>query len=228
MKYNEYVEVCDKALEKGNKLGPLPSTNFQVLKKRFECQRHVNIGSFAPGLGKDLVEDRYKVVWLWNSSDLNFEDVTTCEVFDFRQNAWRHVCLASPYPIFYVDPAYVEGTLYWLADWTTKDEVINIVTFDLQREKFDVIRQLPFNGWHKNNVDLCNANKRLCASVLKSGTYFVWFFNKDEKNWLKFFKINVEDHFQENDIMFMSDSAITPLALLNGEILFLDSRSDMT
>ncbi|KAG2300234.1 hypothetical protein Bca52824_036706 [Brassica carinata] len=51
------------------------------------------------GFGKDKVRGTYKAVWLFNSSEFDLDNATTCEVFDFTTNAWRYVLPASPYRI---------------------------------------------------------------------------------------------------------------------------------
>lgn len=66
------------------------------------------------GFGKDIFTGTYKVVWLYNSSELGFENMTTCEVFDFSTNSWRYVTPASPFRVLTLpDPIFVDGKLYW-------------------------------------------------------------------------------------------------------------------
>lgn len=43
------------------------------------------------GFGKDTVTGKHKMVWLYNSLELDLDGQTTCEVFDFATNTWRHV-----------------------------------------------------------------------------------------------------------------------------------------
>ncbi|WZZ19226.1 hypothetical protein YC2023_112315 [Brassica napus] len=65
------------------------------------------------GFGKDKVTGTYKPVYLYNSHDFKLGNVTTCEVFDFRTNAWRYVVPSSPYRIFgHYEPVYLDGSLY--------------------------------------------------------------------------------------------------------------------
>ncbi|CAH2038285.1 unnamed protein product [Thlaspi arvense] len=69
------------------------STYQQLLSKKFRYP------SPELGFGKDKVRGTYKPVWLYNSSELGLDNVTTCEVFDFSTNAWRYVVPASPFRI---------------------------------------------------------------------------------------------------------------------------------
>ncbi|CAH2061300.1 unnamed protein product [Thlaspi arvense] len=93
------------------------------------------------GFGKDKFTGTYKPVWLYNSSEICRENVTTCEVFDFTTNAWRYVTPAAPCRVVGCpDPVFVDGSLHWF----TACKETKVVSFDLHTEAFHVICKAPF------------------------------------------------------------------------------------
>ncbi|CAH8381080.1 unnamed protein product [Eruca vesicaria subsp. sativa] len=69
------------------------------------------------GFGKDKLIGTYKPVFLTKSSGFGFDNVTTCEVFDFITQLWRYVHPAFPLTTNpHTDPVYLDGSLYWLTD----------------------------------------------------------------------------------------------------------------
>ncbi|KAL0884879.1 hypothetical protein Bca101_008860 [Brassica carinata] len=58
----------------------------------------------------------YKLVWLYNSFPFPpNEGVTTCEVFDFRTNAWRCLTCTPSYRIYGV-PESANGSVFWFTE----------------------------------------------------------------------------------------------------------------
>ncbi|KAG7572145.1 F-box domain [Arabidopsis suecica] len=127
---------------------------------------------YKPGFGKDIVKGTYKPVWLFNSSELGLDNVTTCEVFDFSTNAWRYVVPASPYQILPLQrPVYLDGSLYWLTGCVDA----KVLSFDLHTETFKVISKAPFTHVpDPNNVILCILDNRLCVSEKDWPTQDIW------------------------------------------------------
>ncbi|CAH2038313.1 unnamed protein product [Thlaspi arvense] len=123
------------------------------------------------GFGKDKVRGTYKPVWLYNSSELGLDNVTTCEVFDFSTNAWRYVVPASPYPIHpYSRPVYLDGSLYWL----TGCKETKVLSLDLHTETFQVICRTPYSHVHYNHIIMCILDNRLCLSYREHYTQEIW------------------------------------------------------
>ncbi|KAG2238212.1 hypothetical protein Bca52824_092523 [Brassica carinata] len=125
------------------------------------------------GFGKDKLKGTYKPVFLYNSSGLGLDNVTTCEVFDFSTNAWRYVHPAAPYRINVDhDPVYLDGSLYWF----TKCEETKVLSFDLHTETFQVICKAPFSHAHDDphSFSMCILDNCLCVSDSNWPTQDIW------------------------------------------------------
>ncbi|CAN7096743.1 unnamed protein product [Brassica rapa subsp. narinosa] len=106
------------------------------------------------GFGKDKVTGTYKPVYLYNSHDFKLGNVTTCEVFDFRTNAWRYVVPSSPYRIFgHYEPVYLDGSLYDLIKEETEHHHVHPRrSFVCVRESLAHPRDMVVR-WRQQDVD---------------------------------------------------------------------------
>ncbi|KAL1197099.1 F-box/LRR-repeat/kelch-repeat protein [Cardamine amara subsp. amara] len=164
------------------------------------------------GFGKDKFTGTYKLVWLYNSSEISLENATTCEVFDFSTNAWRYVTPAAPYRVVGgPDPVYVDGSLHWF----TECKETKILSFDLHTEAFQVISKAPFANVHADMMVMCNLDNRLCVSEMKRPNQVIWSFNSANQTWHQMFSIDLEatSHWLGN---FPYAAALAPLTLLDG------------
>ncbi|CAA7031157.1 unnamed protein product, partial [Microthlaspi erraticum] len=163
------------------------------------------------GFGKDRFTGAYKLVCLYNSSEISLENATTCEVFDFSTNAWRYVTPASPYRIVGCpDPAFVDGSLYWFTDCAET----KVVSFDLHTEAFQVVAQAPFyDDPDPDEFVMCNLDNRLCMSRIFWDIQVVWSFNSGNKTWDKMCAIDLVSTYACFKIP-SSAAALSPLTLL--------------
>ncbi|KAJ4882745.1 F-box/LRR-repeat/kelch-repeat protein [Raphanus sativus] len=200
---------------------PLPLSRLQQLIIS-QGQSYVNTkhGLFKLGFGKDIIIGTYKLVWLYNSSEIDLDkNATTCEVFDFVSNAWRYVTPSAPYRVVGVaDPVFVDGSLHWLTDC----EETKVVSFDLHTEAFQVISSkppFPANS-HDDNpyaMVLCNLDNRLCVSHMKSPDQVIWSLNSGNKTWEKIYSI---------DLVMTSILYDCPTVCAFRPLLFLDAKTN--
>ncbi|XP_010480817.1 PREDICTED: F-box/LRR-repeat/kelch-repeat protein At1g09650-like [Camelina sativa] len=149
------------------------------------------------GFGKDNLRDTYKPVFLYNSSELGLDNVTTCEVFDFSANSWRYVVPASPHRIIASrEPLYFDGSLHW---FTEGQDETKVLSFHLHSETFQLISNtpLPFPGRvHPEDIALCSLSNRLCVSLKTDLLQLIWSFaprnnNNNDKTWVKLYTIDL-------------------------------------
>ncbi|XP_056841776.1 F-box protein At1g11270-like [Raphanus sativus] len=191
-----------------------PLSNYeQLLRERFFCP--------TPGLGfgKDKVMGTYKPVYLYNSSEFDLDNITTCEVFDFRTNAWRYLVSASPYRIrSFQKPVYFDGSLYWL----TACEETKILSLDLHTETFQVICKAPFaHARGRFDVFISILDNRLCVSRRKYTTQVIWSLDSSggTKTWKKMCSLNLT-----NTLSWFGECHLLPIAILDKNKLLLHSH----
>ncbi|RID48698.1 hypothetical protein BRARA_I05194 [Brassica rapa] len=180
------------------------------------------------GFGKDKVTGTYKPVYLYNSHDFKLGNVTTCEVFDFRTNAWRYVVPSSPYRIFgHYEPVYLDGSLYDLIKEETE-----LLSLDLHTETFQgickgpFVRPLPYNPY---SITMCILDDRLCVSEKVWPIQEIWSFDGANKTWMKMCSINLTRSvflFEENSLVRSSMSQL-PIAILDKNRLLLRGNYDL-
>ncbi|WZZ22133.1 hypothetical protein YC2023_123520 [Brassica napus] len=178
------------------------------------------------GFGKDKVRGTYKPVWLFNSSEFDLDNATTCEVFDFTTNAWRDVLPASPYRILDGPrPVYFDGSLYWL----TECKETKLLSFDLHTETFKVICNAPFSHVPDPRfVVLCILDNRLCVSLkfYPTKTQVIWSLGGCNMmmTWKQMCSIDLtETTF--HDPPYFPRPALLPIAIVDETILLLGYRS---
>lgn len=176
------------------------------------------------GFGKDICTETYKLVWLYNLSEVDLEDATTCEVFDFNTNTWRLV-ESSPYRIVGdQSPIYLYGSLHWLIFETNNE--IKILSFDCHTEVFQVISESPITQEDESRVIMCNLNNRLCVSEKKWPTQDIWTLNTSNTTWEKIYSLDLSSCLDG----LLSDEMwpiACPLAVLkNKKVLLFDEYDD--
>ncbi|CAH2034808.1 unnamed protein product [Thlaspi arvense] len=169
------------------------------------------------GFGKDICTKTYKLVWLCNS--LQIDPPTTCEVFDFNIDTWRHV-ESSPYRIL-VDhnPTYVDGSLNWFISKSSTE--INVISFDCHTEIFQEISGYPLTQEDETQIIMCNLNNRLCVSEKKWPTQDIWTLNcSNMMTWEKMYSLDLSS-CPDGLLSGERRPIAGPLAILNNKKLLL-------
>ncbi|CAN8270122.1 unnamed protein product [Cochlearia groenlandica] len=153
------------------------------------------------GFGKDKFTDTYKLVWLYNSFELGLEDITTCEVFDFRTNAWRYVT-GSPFRVLDNQiPLYFDGSIHWFTDEHI-GETTKILSFDLHTETFHIMLETPFVVQAEyiriclNKIIMCELDNRLCVSRKEWPKQEIWSLNNSNMTWEKIYSLKLKNDFK--------------------------------
>ena len=89
---NRHPSVVFNPATRWRRSFPLPRVQPLIIS-HFKARSNLFCYTQEPqlGFGKDKVRGTYKPVWLFNSSEFDLDNATTCEVFDFTTNAWRYV-----------------------------------------------------------------------------------------------------------------------------------------
>ncbi|ESQ33635.1 hypothetical protein EUTSA_v10009680mg [Eutrema salsugineum] len=200
----------------------VPRANLQALL----CQRYGDNELYLLGFGKDIRTKTYKLVWLYNSFELDLEGATTCEVFDFNINTWRHV-ESSPYRILGdQNPIYVDGLLNWFIFKSNTE--IKIISFDCHTEIFQEISESPITQYADEcRIIMCNLNNRLCVSEKKWPTQDIWTLKCSDMmmTWEKMYSLNLSscpDGLLSDEMWPIA----CPLAVLNNKKLLLFDEDD--
>lgn len=130
---------------------------------------------------------KYKMVWLYNSEELDLDGQTTCEVFDFSINTWRHV-IGSTHCVRTAPPVHLDGSLHWLTLQCNGET--KIVYFDLHTEVFQVTSEIPIAHADPDRTVMCSLNNRLCVSERKDNSQDIWSLNS-HKVWEKTYTMNL-------------------------------------
>uniref|UniRef100_A0A1J3F2T9 F-box/LRR-repeat/kelch-repeat protein n=1 Tax=Noccaea caerulescens TaxID=107243 RepID=A0A1J3F2T9_NOCCA len=210
---------------------PIPLCKFhQLVIDLGESYYELRHGLFKVGFGKDVLTGTYKLVYVYNSSEIGLENATICEVFDFSTNAWRYVTPSAPYRIVGCpDPVFVDGSLHWFTDC----EETKVVSFNLHTEAFQVMAKTPFANAHPRDIVMCNLDNRLCISgFVLPDKQVIWSFNSGNNTWDKVYSIDV----YSTSVFFNipSDFALSPLTLLDvkkkkkKKLLFHDRADNQT
>ncbi|VYS48042.1 unnamed protein product [Arabidopsis thaliana] len=194
-----------------------PLSNLQQFIIDKFCKEEYDFPNPSLGFGKDKLNGTYKQVWLYNSSEFHPENVTTCEIFDFSNNAWRYIHPTSPYRInHYQDPVYFDGSLHWL----TECKESKILSFHLHTETFQVLCEVPFlPGRDTVGDSMCILDNRLCLSEINGPAQLIWSLDSSAGNkmWKKLCSID-----------FISFSyPLVPIAILDETKLFLQGRNTL-
>lgn len=172
--------------------------------------------------GKDISTGNYKMVWLYNSFDLNLRGPTTCEVFDFTTNTWRYVNGSTHRIRDYGCSTYADGSVYWITTDKFEKET-KILSFNLQTEVFQVMSETPIIHAYPHWTIMCSLNSCLCVSVLTDTSQEIWTLNP-HKTWEKQFSINVGiESFWFGKVI----RPISPVVMLEGKKLLLQDNSDI-
>ncbi|KAG2297771.1 hypothetical protein Bca4012_008968 [Brassica carinata] len=164
---------------------PLPLSRYQILNPTNVPLKLVATAALVKAVD-------YKLVWLYNSFPFDPNGVTTCEVYDFRANAWRYLTSTPNYRIYSTKPKSANGSVFWFTELFNSFE-INVIAFDIHTEKF---RLLPkFDLVTSSSVpyhnSMCILDDRLC--ILKTtGTLDkeFWRLKSSEDMWEKIFRID--------------------------------------
>ncbi|CAG7867806.1 hypothetical protein BRARA_F00033 [Brassica rapa] len=119
---------------------------------------------------EDLVD--WAKLWLHNINDNN---TSSCEVFDFGAKQWRQV--NPPRPDHRIEPdrepVFANGWLYWFCQDKTK-----LVAFDLHMETFRVVRNpsSPSSSVVEMHLGCIDDDRRLIwvSEINKDGMQHVW------------------------------------------------------
>ncbi|CAH8352146.1 unnamed protein product, partial [Eruca vesicaria subsp. sativa] len=156
----------------------LPRAKIQQINRIRESQNSKVRRSYL-GFGKDIVTSKYKMVWLYNSKGLDLDGETTCEVFDFTTNTWRHVN-GSSYQIYEQlksQPLYLNGSLHWFTVVESHGK-IKMICFDLHTEVFQLMSEIPIATTWAHRIILWSLNNGLCVSEMKNdGIQDIWSLN---------------------------------------------------
>lgn len=115
--------------------------------------------------------------------ELGLDGDTTCEVFEFTTNTWRHVT-GSPHRIcddnFNCGPLYLDGSLHWFT--VQVDGKTMITYFDVHTEVFQVMPEIPIVHASPQDIIMCSLNNLLCISEKKINRQDIWSLNS-HKVW---------------------------------------------
>ncbi|KAL1221091.1 putative F-box protein [Cardamine amara subsp. amara] len=147
------------------------------------------------GFGKDSVNGRYKLVWLYNNCP---STTTTCEVLDLEEKKWRFVntiTLDHHSILGNQNPAFANGSLYWLTGNNLGYPTMNtkLIVFDIHTEVFQVIPTPPFitRDASSGHIVLCNLHGRLCISKLKGDCKQEFWWRVKNNTWEKIFSVDL-------------------------------------
>ncbi|CAF2115929.1 F-box protein At1g11270-like [Brassica napus] len=193
--YEQSASVVVNPATRWHRSFPLSNVQHLIIEKNNKSEVAYPLPRL--GFGKDKVTGTYKPVYLYNSFEFKLDNVTTCEVFDFRTNAWRYVVPSSPYRILgHYEPVYLDGSLYYL----TKEETevlpfsfpaetsfeVKLLSLDLHTETFQVICKAPFVQPHSSDlysITMCILDDRLCVSEKNWPNQEIWSFDGANKTW---------------------------------------------
>ncbi|CAN8254475.1 unnamed protein product [Cochlearia groenlandica] len=162
--------------------------------------------------GKDDITGKYKLVWLYNSSEIGSPYPTRCEVYDFTSICWRFVKPRCPFRIngcYY--PVCVDGSIYWL---TKCQDYTKVVSFNLHTETFQVAAKAPFTNLDRLQINMSKLDNRLCVSEMKWPNQVIWSFDANNQTWHKLCCI---DLFTTSLWFGTHSSALQPLLLFGGK-----------
>ncbi|CAN6935484.1 unnamed protein product [Brassica oleracea] len=165
---------------------PLPKAKFQKINRIRRSLDSNNRCDFL-GFGKDTMTGKHKMVWLYNSLELDLDGQTTCEVFDFATNTWRHVT-GSTHRILLKAPVYLDGSIYWLTHKYNGET--KIVYFDFHTEVFQVMAATPVVHASSYCIVIFRLNNHLCLSEKKINSQEIWSLNS-HTIWEKTYNINL-------------------------------------
>ncbi|XP_018436014.2 putative F-box protein At1g12855 [Raphanus sativus] len=180
----------------------LPPSRYQVLNPT--SAELVTAAAFV----KAAVD--YKLVWLYNSFPNEGVTVTTCEVFDFRANAWRHLTFTPSLRVFGM-PESANGSVYWFTE-VDNNYKIDVIAFDIHTEKFRLLPNIhPVTSSSVCHSSMCTLDDRLC--VLTTTTLLdkeFWRLKSSEDMWEKIFTI---DLFSTPLYWIGNESSWTPVTM---------------
>ncbi|XP_010458723.1 PREDICTED: putative F-box protein At1g12855 [Camelina sativa] len=137
----------------------------------------------------------YKLVWMYNSdaSSPN-EELTKCEVFDFRANTWRYLTCTTSYRLFCDQaPTSANGSIYWFTEPYYGE--IKVVALDIHTEKFRVLPKInpAIASSDPNHIDMCTLDNDLCMSKREGDTMIqhIWRLKSSEDSWEKIYTIDL-------------------------------------
>ncbi|KAH0866342.1 hypothetical protein HID58_083553 [Brassica napus] len=167
----------------------LPLSGYQILNPTYLPANLITAAAFVKAAD-------YKLVWLYNSFPFPpNKGVTTCEVFDFRANAWRYLTCTPSYRIYgciYGDPESANGSVYWFTELNNNYKM-DVIAFDIHTEKFRLlpkIHPVTSSSVHCLN-SMCTLDDRLCILTTTSllDKEF-WRLKSSEDMWEKIFTID--------------------------------------
>ncbi|CAF2051116.1 hypothetical protein BRARA_I05090 [Brassica rapa] len=166
----------------------LPLSGYQILNPTYLPANLITAAAFVKAAD-------YKLVWLYNSFPFPPNGVTTCEVFDFRANAWRYLTCTPSYRIYgciYCEPESANGSVYWFTE-RNNNYKMDVIAFDIHTEKFRLLPKIhsssdPDLNDHRS---MCTLDDRLCILITTSilDKEF-WRLKSSEDMWEKIYTIN--------------------------------------
>ncbi|CAH8388875.1 unnamed protein product [Eruca vesicaria subsp. sativa] len=217
----------------------LPLARFQILMHKIDptLEEWIAMDSLFHLAFVKAAAD-YKLVWLYNSDKYNADlscpnqEVTKCEVFDFRTNSWRYLACTPSYRIFpNQKPAYANGSVYWLTE--LHEDRTEVVVFDIQTETFRLLPKIipAIASSDPRHIDMCTLDNHLCMSKREHVTKIqdIWRLNPSEDTWEKIFSIDllscpspqteIRDRFEWSDKNLVEPS--TPVAVCKNKKILL-------
>ncbi|CAH8388858.1 unnamed protein product [Eruca vesicaria subsp. sativa] len=179
----------------------LPPARFQILMHKFNptLDEWIAMDSVFHLAFVRAAAD-YKLVWLYNSDKYNADlscpnqEVTKCEVFDFRTNSWRYLACTPSYSIFpNQKPAYANESVYWLTE--LHEGRTEVVVFDIHTETFRLLPKIipAIASSDPRHIDMCTLDNHLCMSKREHVTMIqdIWRLNPSKDTWEKIFSIDL-------------------------------------
>ncbi|XP_010506910.1 PREDICTED: putative F-box protein At2g02030 [Camelina sativa] len=167
------------------------------------------------GFGKDSVNGRYKLVWMYHTSPTT---PPTCEVLDLEEKKWRFVnttTLDHHNILFNQRPVFANGSLYWLTGdkdgYPTKNT--KLIVFDMHTEIFQVIPTPPCitRDARGDKIGLCNLDGRLCISELKGDCKQEFWWRVEDNKWERIFSVDL--HSTSTWFAGVTSQSLIPLTI---------------
>ncbi|CAF2115665.1 unnamed protein product [Brassica napus] len=182
----------------------VPLSRFQILNPTNLPAKLITAAAFVKAVD-------YKLEWLYNSFPFPpNKGVTTCEVFDFRTNAWRYLTCTPSYRIHGV-PESANGSVYWFTELNNNYK-IDVIAFDIHTEKFRLLPKIhPVTSssvpYHSS---MCTLDNRLCILTTTSllDKEF-WRLKSSEDMWEKIFTID----YLSTPVSWIGDESWLPVTM---------------
>ncbi|XP_016432857.1 F-box/kelch-repeat protein At3g17530-like [Nicotiana tabacum] len=168
----------------------------------FEVQQYFEDNNRRLGIGIDLVNQDYKVIWhrtFWDDMTSDVYPKVYAAVYSTKNDSWKflepehthlcQICISQ-------NCTYMNGVYYWISTsqrFCKEDNVYFIRTFDLATELFGEMTGPPIPGEHWASLMLRGGSLAAmsCDDVTQAMTanYGIWVRIR-ENNWIKAYTVN--------------------------------------